>query len=130
MSSRANWSGEVSSRERDVLSVGSSSIPAPGHSVGSRHIIASTKQPSRTIRATWLFSRRALWHLERGLRLRTDVAFGSNATGPAGPTHVSTSAMPPFPAEIVPRCKMLRRTRHSNEIQVRKFALRNSLTVI
>jgi hypothetical protein len=51
--------------------------PSPrGHSVGSRRIIASTKQPSRTIRATWLFSRRALWHLERGLRLRTDGAFG------------------------------------------------------
>jgi hypothetical protein len=26
--SRVNWSGEVSSRERDALSVGSSSIPA------------------------------------------------------------------------------------------------------
>jgi hypothetical protein len=29
--------------------IGNSSIPARGHSVGSRRIIASTKQPSRTI---------------------------------------------------------------------------------
>jgi hypothetical protein len=80
MSSRANWSGEVSSRERDALSIGSSSIPARGHSVGSRRIIASTKQPSRTIRATWFFTRRALRHLQRGLRLRTDVVFASLAS--------------------------------------------------
>ena len=39
-------------RERDALSVGSSSIPARGCGVGSRRIIASTEQPSRTIHAT------------------------------------------------------------------------------
>jgi hypothetical protein len=51
---------------------------ARGHSVGSGRMIASTKQPGRTIGATWLSARRALRHLERRLRPQTDVAFGSN----------------------------------------------------